>query len=168
MNIIVLTVLFRKENLKAMNMCIILQIIMFISPRRITLLIHMLTLTPLLWNEVHWLQCHLSLTELAEWWTLCDPSRCGWWRKRTNLLCSVRSPDELNRLKNLLETWICLKGRKLIMKKWIIHFSRPHTAIYVIVDEIDIIFFTYEVYGFVSCTNSSAGWTTQSYWVGPR
>ena len=48
MNIIVLTLLFRREELRAMNMCIILQTIMFISPRRITLLIHMLTLTPLM------------------------------------------------------------------------------------------------------------------------
>ena len=48
MNIIVLTHLFHREDLRAMNMCIILQIIMFISPRRISLLIHMLTLTPLL------------------------------------------------------------------------------------------------------------------------
>ena len=32
MNIIVLTLLFRGESLKAMNMCIILQTIMFISP----------------------------------------------------------------------------------------------------------------------------------------
>ena len=46
MNIIVLTLLFRKVERRAMNMCIILQIIMFISPRRISLLIHMLTLTP--------------------------------------------------------------------------------------------------------------------------
>ena len=37
------------------------------------------------------------------------------------------------------------------------HFSRPHIAITVTVDEIDIIFFTDEVYGFISCTNSSAG-----------
>ena len=119
MNIIVLTLLFRRESLKAMNMCIILQIVMFINPRRISLLIHMLTLTPLMWNEVDWLLCHLSLMELVEWWTLCHPSRYGWWRKRTNLSCSVRSPDEHDRLKNLLETWMCLKGRKLIMKKWI-------------------------------------------------
>ena len=48
MNIIVLTLLFRKESLKAINMCIILQIIMLISPRRISLLIHMLILTPLM------------------------------------------------------------------------------------------------------------------------
>ena len=48
MNIIVLTLLFHREDLRAMNMCIILQIIMFISPRRISLLIHMLTLTPLM------------------------------------------------------------------------------------------------------------------------
>ena len=48
MNIIVLTLLFRREDLRIMNMCIILQIIMFISPRRISLLIHMLTLTSLL------------------------------------------------------------------------------------------------------------------------
>ena len=48
MNIIVLTRLFRRVELKAMNMHIILQIIMFISPRSISLLIHMLTLTPLL------------------------------------------------------------------------------------------------------------------------
>ena len=31
------------------------------------------------------------------------------------------------------------------------------TAISIIVDEIDIIFFIDEVYGFVSCTNSSVG-----------
>ena len=43
------------------------------------------------------------------------------------------------------------------------HFSRPHTAISVLLlDEIDlmnfdIIFFTNEVYEFVSYTNSSAG-----------
>ena len=48
MNIIVLTCLFHREDLRIMDMCIILQIIMFISPRRISLLIHMLTLTPLL------------------------------------------------------------------------------------------------------------------------
>ena len=48
MNIIVLTLLFHRETLRTMNMCIILQTIMFISPRRISLLIHMLTLTPLL------------------------------------------------------------------------------------------------------------------------
>ena len=48
MNIIVLTLLFCRESLRAMNMCIILQTIMFISPRRISLLIHMLTLTPLM------------------------------------------------------------------------------------------------------------------------
>ena len=48
MIIIVLTLLFRRVELRAMNMRIILQIIMFISPRRISLLIHMLTLTPLM------------------------------------------------------------------------------------------------------------------------
>ena len=48
MNIIVLTTLFRREELRAMNMSIILLIIMFISPQRISLLIHMLTLTPLM------------------------------------------------------------------------------------------------------------------------
>ena len=48
MNIIVLTLLFHRVELRAMNMRIILQIIMFISPRRISLLIHMLTLTPLM------------------------------------------------------------------------------------------------------------------------
>ena len=38
------------------------------------------------------------------------------------------------------------------------HFSRPHTALSVLLlDEIDVIFFTYEVYEFVSYTNSSAG-----------
>ena len=38
------------------------------------------------------------------------------------------------------------------------HFSRPHTALSVLLlDEIDIIFFIDEVYGFISCTNSSAG-----------
>ena len=39
MIIIVLTLLFRRVELSVMNMCIILQIIMFISPRRISLLI---------------------------------------------------------------------------------------------------------------------------------
>ena len=48
MIIIVLTTLSRRVELRAMNMCIILQIIMFISPQRISLLIHMLTLTPLM------------------------------------------------------------------------------------------------------------------------
>ena len=48
MNIIVLTHMFCREELRAMNMSIILLIIMFISPRRISLLIHMLTLTPLM------------------------------------------------------------------------------------------------------------------------
>ena len=43
MNIIVLTTLFRRVELRAMNMCFILQTIMFISPRRISLLTHMLT-----------------------------------------------------------------------------------------------------------------------------
>ena len=43
------------------------------------------------------------------------------------------------------------------------HFSRPHTALSILLlDEIylmncDVIFFTDEVYEFVSCTNSSAG-----------
>ena len=37
------------------------------------------------------------------------------------------------------------------------HFSRPHTDLSVLLlDEIDAIFFTDEVYEFVSCTNSSA------------
>ena len=48
MIIIVLTLLFCRVELRAMNMHIILQVIMFISPRRISLLIHMLTLTPLM------------------------------------------------------------------------------------------------------------------------
>ena len=48
MIIIALTLLFRRVELRAMNMRIILQIIMFISPRRISLLMHMLTLTPLM------------------------------------------------------------------------------------------------------------------------
>ena len=48
MNIIVLTRLFRREDLRIMDMCIILQIIMSISPRRISLLTHMLTLTHLM------------------------------------------------------------------------------------------------------------------------
>ena len=48
MTIIVLTTLFRRVELRATNMHIILQIIMFMSPRRISLLIHMLTLTPLM------------------------------------------------------------------------------------------------------------------------
>ena len=95
MNIIVLTPLFRRERLRIMDMCTILQIIMFINPRRISLLTHMLTLTPLMRNEVDWHLCHRSLMQLAEWWTLCHPSRCGWWRKITNLLRRVRSADEL-------------------------------------------------------------------------
>ena len=95
MIIIVLTPLFRRVELRAMNMSIILLIIMFISPRRISLLIHMFILTPLMWNEVEWLLCHLSHMVLAEWWILCHPFRRGWWRKRTNLLCRVRSPDVL-------------------------------------------------------------------------
>ena len=37
------------------------------------------------------------------------------------------------------------------------HFSRPHTVLSVLSDDIDVIFFTDEVYEFVSCTNSSAG-----------
>ena len=48
MNIIVLTRLFHWEDLRIMDMCIILQIIMFINPQRISLLTHMLTLTPLM------------------------------------------------------------------------------------------------------------------------
>ena len=47
MVIIVLTPLFHREELRAMNMSIIILTIMFISPRRISLLIHMLILTPL-------------------------------------------------------------------------------------------------------------------------
>ena len=48
MIIIMLTLLLRRVEIRAMNMHIILQIIMFISPRRISLLIHMLTLTSLM------------------------------------------------------------------------------------------------------------------------
>ena len=48
MIIIVLTPLFRRVELRDINMRIILQIIMFISPRRISLLMHMLILTTLL------------------------------------------------------------------------------------------------------------------------
>ena len=48
MNIIMLTRLFRREDLRIMDMCIILQIIMSISPRRISLLTLMLILTPLM------------------------------------------------------------------------------------------------------------------------
>ena len=48
MNIIVLTTLFRREELRALNMSITLLTIIFTSPRRISLLIHMLTLTPLM------------------------------------------------------------------------------------------------------------------------
>ena len=138
-------------NSKPMNMSIILLIIMFISPRRISLLIHMLTLTPLMWNEMDWLLCHLSRMELAEWWTLCHPFRCGWWRKRTNLFCRVRSPDARNRLENLLETWACLKGHRLIMKKWTF-ISHVLILLYLffclmkLFWWIDVIFFTDEVY----------------------
>ena len=66
MIIIVLTLLFRRVELRAMNMCIILQTIMFISPRRVTLLIHMHTLTPLMLSEMVWLLCHHSRMVLAE------------------------------------------------------------------------------------------------------
>ena len=45
---IVLTTLSRRVELRAMNMCIILQIIMSISPQRISLHTLMLTLTPLM------------------------------------------------------------------------------------------------------------------------
>ena len=48
MSIIVLAHLFRREDLRIMDMCIILQIIMFISPRRISLLTLMLILTRLM------------------------------------------------------------------------------------------------------------------------
>ena len=48
MNIIVLTRLFRGEDLRIMDMCIILQIIMSIIPRRISLHTLMLILTPLM------------------------------------------------------------------------------------------------------------------------
>ena len=48
MNIIVLTRLFCREDLRIMDMCTILQIIMSISPQRISLLTLMLTLTPLM------------------------------------------------------------------------------------------------------------------------
>ena len=48
MIIIVLKPLFRREELRAMNMSIILLTIRFISPQRISLLIHMLILTPLM------------------------------------------------------------------------------------------------------------------------
>ena len=43
-------------------------------------------------------------------------------------------------------------------EEMIFHFSSPHTPLSVLLlDEIDVIFFTDEVYVFVSCTNSSAG-----------
>ena len=48
MIIIVLTTLFHREDLRSMDMCIILQIMMFISPRRISLLSLMLTITTLM------------------------------------------------------------------------------------------------------------------------
>ena len=120
-----------------------------------------------------WLLCHPSHMELAEWWTLCHPFGCGWWRKRTNLFCRVRSPNVRNRLKNLLETWMCLKGRMLIMKKWtfishVLILLYLFSCLMKLIWWIDVIFFTDEVYEFVSCTNSSAGWSTQSHWVGPR
>ena len=47
-SIIVLTRLFRREDLTNMDLCIILQIIRFISPQRISFLTLMLTLTPLM------------------------------------------------------------------------------------------------------------------------
>ena len=48
MNIIVLSRLFCSEDLRIMDMSIILQIIMFINPQRIYLLTLMLTLIPLM------------------------------------------------------------------------------------------------------------------------
>ena len=65
MIIIVLTTLSCRVEQRTMNMCIILQTIMFISPRRITLLIHMHTLTPLILSEMVWHLCHLSHIVLA-------------------------------------------------------------------------------------------------------
>ena len=66
MIIIVLTPVFRREELRAMNMSIILLTIMFISPRRITLPIHMHTLTPPMLSEMVWHLCHLSHMVHAE------------------------------------------------------------------------------------------------------
>ena len=38
------------------------------------------------------------------------------------------------------------------------HFTRPPTNLSILLlDDIDVIFFTDEVYEFISCTNSSAG-----------
>ena len=73
----------------------------------------------LMWNEVDWLLCHLSLMELAEWWTLCTPSDVGGEEKE---LISY----EGSCLQTNLNVWRlcwrpeCLKGCKLIMKKWIL------------------------------------------------
>ena len=51
-----------------------------------------------------------------------------------------------------------LERTQAIHEEMNLHFSRPHTVLSVLLsDEIDIIFFTDEVYEFVSCTNSSAG-----------
>ena len=47
-NIIVQTTLFHREEPRAMNMSIIRLTIMFISPQRISVLIHLLILTPLM------------------------------------------------------------------------------------------------------------------------
>ena len=129
MIIIVLTRLFRREDLRIMDMCIILQIIMSISPRRISLLIHMLTLTPLMWNEMVWLLCHHSRMVLAEWWILCHPFRCGWWRKRTNLLCRVRSPNMLKTSEEFAGDLNVPERTQANHDEMNFHFTRPHTAI---------------------------------------
>ena len=51
-----------------------------------------------------------------------------------------------------------LERTQAIHEEMNLHFSRPHTVLSVLLsDEIDTIFFTDEVYEFVSCTNSYAG-----------
>ena len=139
MIIIVLTLLFRRVELRAMNMSIILLIIMFISPRIISLLTHMLILTPLMWNKVDWLLCHLSHMVLAEWWILCHPFRCGWWRKRTNLLCGVRSPDVLKTSEEFAGDLKLPERTQANHDEMNFHFTRPHTDYLIkLFDEIEL------------------------------
>ena len=104
MIIIVLTPLFRRVELRAMNMSFILQIIMFISPRRISLLIHILTL-PLL-CETKWTRFYATF---IIWCSQSDeffatPPDVGGEEKE--LISSAGSGLQTcsKRLKNLLET----------------------------------------------------------------
>ena len=159
-----------RETTRNMNMSVTPQIIMFINPQTSSLHIHMSTLIPLLLRELHWLQCHLSHMVLAGWWTLCHPFRCGWWRNQTNHFCGSGlqmkiiiwricwGPEEMLDRTQANDWWNRNISHVLTCLLWWNHWT----------DEISIIFFKSEAYEMVSCTNSSAGWQTQKYWVGSR